>query len=336
MKPAPYLSIVAATRNDDHGKDLLKRTQIFVSGLLSQIKRHRLPTEIILVEWNPPNDRPRLKDVLSWNDLSNDCSIRVIEVPNSIHNRFEYAHNLPLYQMIAKNVGIRRAQGQFVLATNIDLLFSNELFEFFAQRKLQTGKLYRVNRYDVDPSIRIEDDLDEQLEFCRRNLVRLNLSRCHTSMKSGECNKLAPDDVFLHPETQPWIHVNGNASGDFQLMAMKDWLALKGYAEFDMYSLHIDNLLEFAAVYSGFEECTLKEPFRVYHIEHGGGWTPESQKDGNFSECMKKRSLRVLSDEEFRALLFAMPSASKPITYNKDNWGLAKENLWETVLSNKT
>ena len=32
--------------------------------------------------------------------------------------------------MIAKNAGIRRARGQFVLATNIDIIFSNELVGF--------------------------------------------------------------------------------------------------------------------------------------------------------------------------------------------------------------
>ena len=34
--------------------------------------------------------------------------------------------------MIAKNVGIRRARGEFVLATNIDILFSSELACIFA------------------------------------------------------------------------------------------------------------------------------------------------------------------------------------------------------------
>jgi len=42
-----------------------------------------------------------------------------------------------LYQMIAKNAGIRRARGEYVLATNIDILFSSELACFFAARRLQ-------------------------------------------------------------------------------------------------------------------------------------------------------------------------------------------------------
>ena len=48
-------------------------------------------------------------------------------MPSELHARYPHGDALPLYQMIAKNVGIRRARGQFVLATNIDILFSNEL-----------------------------------------------------------------------------------------------------------------------------------------------------------------------------------------------------------------
>ncbi|MDB5305838.1 MAG: hypothetical protein JWO38_40, partial [Gemmataceae bacterium] len=62
----PYLSVVAAARNDDHGGNLLGRMQLFVNGLLEQCRRHRLPAELVLVEWNPPPDRPRLADALRW------------------------------------------------------------------------------------------------------------------------------------------------------------------------------------------------------------------------------------------------------------------------------
>ena len=44
MLPAePYLSIVATTRNDDHGGSLLRRTQTFVNALVAQCNRHELP-----------------------------------------------------------------------------------------------------------------------------------------------------------------------------------------------------------------------------------------------------------------------------------------------------
>ena len=53
-------------------------------------------------------------------------------MPPGVHRRYQYSEALPLYQMIAKNVGIRRARGQFVLATNIDIIFSDELVEYLS------------------------------------------------------------------------------------------------------------------------------------------------------------------------------------------------------------
>src|SRR3984893_1923253 len=139
----PYISLVVTARNDDHGGNLLGRMQIFVSGWIAQSQRHNLPSELIIVEWNPPSDRPRLRDALRWPESFGPCHVRFIEVSEEMHRRYTHSEGLPLYQMIAKNVGIRRARGQFILATNIDVLFSDELVAFLASHSLQPGRMYR-------------------------------------------------------------------------------------------------------------------------------------------------------------------------------------------------
>ena len=123
----PYLSVVVTARNDDHGGNLLRRMQIFVDGFIAQSRRHNVPTELLLVEWNPPANKPSLADALQWPQQLGPASVRVITVSREIHRRYRFADVLPLYQMIAKNVGVRRARGEFILATNIDILFSDEL-----------------------------------------------------------------------------------------------------------------------------------------------------------------------------------------------------------------
>src|SRR5580704_4601100 len=130
----PYLSVVVTARNDDHGKNLLARMQTFVNALISQCRRHRVPTELIMIEWNPPLDRPRLAEALTWPDDEGWCPVRILEVPIELHRRWASWQALPLYQMIGKNVGIRRAHGEFVLATNVDVLFSDELMRFMGER----------------------------------------------------------------------------------------------------------------------------------------------------------------------------------------------------------
>ena len=60
---APYLSVVAASRNDDHGGDPLIRTQIFINNFARQCEKYRLSAELIIVDWNPVIDRPGLAGV---------------------------------------------------------------------------------------------------------------------------------------------------------------------------------------------------------------------------------------------------------------------------------
>src|SRR4051794_15943339 len=145
----PYLSVVVTARNDDHGGNPLYRFQCFIDSLAAQCVHYKLRCELIIVEWNPPFDRPRLRDALSWPESAGWCDIRIIEVPHELHTRLAHAEALPLFQMIAKNVGIRRARGQFILATNIDVIFDDSLMQRIARRRLVPGRLYRVDRYDV-------------------------------------------------------------------------------------------------------------------------------------------------------------------------------------------
>ena len=51
---APYLSLVVAARNDNHGGNMLARMQAFLDAWLVQSARYRLSSEIVVVEWNPP------------------------------------------------------------------------------------------------------------------------------------------------------------------------------------------------------------------------------------------------------------------------------------------
>jgi hypothetical protein len=169
----PYLSVVVTARNDNHGGDLLGRMQAFVNGWIAQSKRHRLTCELIFVEWNPPADRPPLLDALHWPEDLGPCQVRILQVPPDLHRRYVHAEALPLYQMMAKNAGIRRARGRFVLATNIDIIFSDELVGFLAERKLEPGRMYRIDRHDVMPQVPI-DGIEEQLAYCRTHLIRIN------------------------------------------------------------------------------------------------------------------------------------------------------------------
>jgi hypothetical protein len=206
----PYLSVVVAARNDDHGGNLLGRMQIFVSGWIEQARRYRIASELIIVEWNPPPNRPRLIDALRWPDDLGPCEVRIIEVPPELHVRYPHSDALPLYQMIAKNAGIRRARGQFVLATNIDILFSNELAEYLAARQLERGRMYRIDRHDVMSEVPVED----QLTWCGTHLIRINRREGSFPVK---------------PDGSPALEALDAASPDSGIIFGRGWYAVESH-----------------------------------------------------------------------------------------------------------
>ena len=288
---APYLSIVMASRNDNHGGDLNERTQNCISSLSEQAGRFGLSVEIVMVEWNPPKDRPELKTVIDGCGLN----IRYIIVPHEIHSRYGQHKRFPLYQMIAKNAGIRRARGQFVLATNVDILFSDEIIEYLSRHDLHKGLLYRAYRYDSKPGAKTVDE-------AKNSLIRINLS-----YKDELCT---------------------NACGDFQLMHKDDWFDLRGYYEKDLFSIHLDSLLEYHAVCNGIQEIVLKPPKVVYHVEHTGGWVPGIEQSKEYNR-MNDNAIKKLSYDDFLRIVSLMEKQECRFDYNNSNWGLVNDKLEE-------
>jgi hypothetical protein len=334
----PYLSVVATARNDEHGGNLLGRMGVFVRAWVEQCKRFGLRFELILVEWNPPTDRAPLREALPWPSEKGPCDIRVVTVPAAIHDRFEHASKLPLFQMIAKNVGLRRARGKFALATNIDLLFSDELMRSLAAKTLREDRMYRADRHDVEAEIPPEIPIEAQLRWCGVHLLRVNSWLGTRNVRTGELHRNywprtwrvelleALQDLGLIPAvTRKRLHLN--ACGDFTLLSMPMWRKLQGYPEWPIFSMHLDSLLCTAAHFGGATQVVL--PGEVFHIEHatGSGWTPEGQR--TLEARIAAKGLPMLSDLQFNQRCIAMRHKGEPERWNDPNWGLAQERLDE-------
>lgn len=354
MQQKPYLSVVAVSRNDDHGGDPLVRTQIFINCLAMQADLYKFDIELIIVEWNPVEGRSGLSEVLSIPNAVHFTG-KVITVPSEIHEKFKCSQSLNLFQMIGKNVGIRRANGEFVLATNIDVLFSNELIEFIARRNLSTQNLYRVDRFDIQAGLDTNFSLDEALKFAWMHPIRMN-KRYKPRALVGE---LYPDEGFVKNvyntatlETNyenvtvinfddsvkglnvdinaPIEFIHTNACGDFTLLAKEAWEAIGGYPEFEAFSFNIDSIGIIAAHYGGFTEISLLPPCVCFHIEHsiGSGWTPEGE-----AILFKKLKEKRITNPEWPVL---MPLVEKmraqlgvPLVLNDECWGLRNFSLPE-------
>jgi len=106
LRENPYLSIVMTSRNDDYGGNALRRMQVSLLGRLEQLEKCHIESELVIVDWNPPTDRPLLKDVLRWPARLRYCTVRIIVVPPSIHKRYEHSDKTPMNVIVAIGMNV--------------------------------------------------------------------------------------------------------------------------------------------------------------------------------------------------------------------------------------
>ena len=341
----PYLSVIISARNDDHGADFASRLTLCLSTIYALVQKYKLATEILLVEWNPPQDRPPLWEVLPSLPQDTPLTLRVIRVPGSLHEQYRLSKSLNLYQMIAKNVGIRRATGSFVLCTNADIIFSETLFKFLAKKTLKRNHFYRCNRCDVSKipsSLTVPYNLSSVLAFCKSNIKqRLGKNRWYANFPGSSpfWYRHLPMQLFTIILSQLlWLFVDKVhnlyhgldtwACGDFTLMHKEDWIDIHGYAEFDAYSLHIDSIALGAAAAIGKKQVILPLSHCTYHISHADGWEMDDPLDRiAFDLRMPK-----LDGSTLQYLILHMLKSRAIYPFNSSNWGHSEEKFEEKLL----
>ena len=158
-------------------------------------------------------------------------------------------------------------------------------------------------------------------------LPRRWLERLQPRLESAGIS-IAVSDASHTVSSPAYLHTN--ACGDFTLMAREHWLDLRGYAEFDVFSMNLDSVLCYAAHHGGAREEILSEPMRIYHIEHASGWSPEQQ--ARLFERMTKNGVGWLDNQEVLAWAAQMERWNTAMIFNRENWGLAELELPENVI----
>jgi hypothetical protein len=248
----------------------------------------------------------------------------------------------------------RRARGEFVLATNVDILFAEELMRFLASGRLRKGCLYRVNRYDVTADVPAEAPIEEQLRFCGKHVMRKCLRQGTWDLRTGELHRIYSPLYFIRGPFHRFLvrlrpilwHVqlfrehyrfyskrarlHTNACGDFTLMAKDHWFQLRGYPELEMFSFHLDSLLCYMAHHIGIQEVLLRAP--IFHIEHSGGWTPAVERDQSLVRRLEQARIPRVTNEQFFGWTAQMLKENRALTFNDEHWGLARETLPEETV----
>jgi hypothetical protein len=234
---APLLTIVVVGRNDDFGGGFNGRMFAAAEFNHRNLEVAGIPHEYILVEWNPLPQKPYLAELVGrqlpwWH--------RRYVVDPAWHSRLSLNPKLVFMEFFAKNVGIRRARGRFVLTTNTDIWLSRGVLRTLPD--LRPGILYRAIRVDLRREVGYGGMTHEILEHPESFLRSNVLTRGYYS----------------------------NASGDFLLADGETYRGLRGFNEvFRQAKIHKDSNF---CVHARRHGVPIEVIGQVYHLDHESSW----------------------------------------------------------------
>jgi hypothetical protein len=145
-------------------------------------------------------------------------------------------------EFFAKNAGIRRATGDWILTTNSDVFLGREIVARLAKGRLTPGTLYRASRLDLDRAMPREGVTWERLEDSQHLLRRFD-----------------PEPPYMN-----------EAAGDFLLLDRDSYHRLGGFNERVRFTkIHKDGQFCVQAHHHG---LAIEWMGPVYHIDHDGSF----------------------------------------------------------------
>ena len=224
------ISIVVVGRNDNHGYNLSKRVSSSLNSMAQMLSEG---DEIVFVDWNTPIGYPVMPVSIKDDLLPKTKSLlRIIRVPQLVHNLVSEGSNRALIEPLARNVGIRRASpnSKWILSSNTDILFASPSGKNFREvfQNLEES-LWLTYRFEIPEFV--WDDLDRRnpestsnrlLQWYRDGSI---LNRIRVDSASGADFPI-PDGV-----------------GDFQLATKSLWDKSTGFPEEMKKGWHVDTRL---------------------------------------------------------------------------------------------
>jgi hypothetical protein len=243
--PPPFVSIVLTGRNDGYGGDFVDRFFRTLRFNHRELTARGISYELVFTEWAPPANMPLLIDTLSADvpELPPEiCSWYV--VPAEYHHALSLNPRLEYHEFLAKNVGIRRARGEFVLTSNCDVFLGRHILDVLERRAVRPRVLYRAPRHDIE----LPPDAPA-IDWALLEDPRI---------LAGPAHRLKP----------PFM---GSATGDFVLLDRDSFHQIRGFNEvYRVARIGIDRNVIVKALSSGFAVQDIGGP--VYHVNHAGSY----------------------------------------------------------------
>lgn len=278
------LSAVVVSRNDNYGGNLADRATYCLNSLIDTFD------EVFYIDWNSPT-HSLLYDI--EDRLIKKGNLKHIVIPPDVASML--TNNDPQAQVccetLARNIGIRRATGDYIVSTNIDVIAPRRDHLEKAINELDKNTFYTISRRHVEWK-----DIEEFHGGGRKFSDWENL-RDHL-IKNSEERKY--DEKVVDGDDYSII----NCCGDFQLAHKDIWNEIRGFEEELIYVLYSDTNVQKKAVKHGFDLKAIYSP-ALFHIFHGKG-------GGGFLDGINRKT-----NDMYRAV------TSQEKTENKETWGFS-------------
>ena len=278
------LSAVVVSRNDNYGGNLADRATYCLNSLIDTFD------EVFYIDWNSPT-HSLLYDI--EDRLVKKGNLKHIVIPPDVASML--TNNDPQAQVccetLARNIGIRRATGDYIVSTNIDVIAPRRDHLEKAINELDKNTFYTISRRHVEWKD-IEEFHGGERKFSDWENLRDHLIENSEERKYDE-KVVDGDDYSII-----------NCCGDFQLAHKDIWNEIRGFEEELIYVLYSDTNVQKKAVKHGFDLKAIYSP-ALFHIFHGKG-------GGGFLDGINRKT-----NDMYRAV------TSQEKTENKETWGFS-------------
>lgn len=287
------LSAVVVSRNDNYGGHLAERATYCLNSLINTFD------EVFYIDWNSPT-HSLLWDIQDNLQLKGNLNHIIItpEVAKQLTN-FD-THAQVCNEVLGRNIGLRRATGDWVVSTNIDVIAPRRDQLEATINQLNPNTFYTISRRYTNWDA-IKEFHGGELKYQDWKSLRNHLIE-NSEERKWEESVVQGDDYSLI-----------NCCGDFQIATNNVWNEIRGFEEDLIYVLYSDTNVQKKAMMHGYGLKAIYSP-ALFHIDHGKG-------GGGFLDGINRKT-----NDPYRAIVM------QDKTLNPEHWGLGNTEIEYEVL----
>ena len=252
------LTAVIISRNDNYGGHLNERATYAINSAIETYD------EVIYVDWNTDTDKKILTSELN---IINRTKLKVYTVtPDKVLELTRGERVQPMCEVLSRNIGIRRATGDIIVSTNIDIIAPPREQLDIITSKLRRMELVTVIRKDLELSQ--VDKVFSKIPFNSENMLRVfGVDPLHTKLMSPFI-EVTKHTVDQFPETNHHALASVICGcGDFQIAHAETWHKIKGFEESMKKRQYADTTVQYKVLMEGGIVRASNFP-PIYHLNH--------------------------------------------------------------------